>query len=54
MALLGDKFCSLQSQKAGSAVTAGGYTFKDGVGAQAWALTLGEADLMRYCLDARQ
>ena len=45
---------AMQHQKAGSAVTVGGYTFKDGASTQSWALALGEPDLMRYCLDARQ
>ena len=45
---------ALQHQKAGSAVSAGGYTFKDSASTQAWALAIGEPDLMRYCLDARQ
>ena len=53
-ALLQDKMQAMQHQKVGSAVSAGGYTFKDANATQTWALAIGEADLMRYCLDARQ
>ena len=53
-AVLQEKVQAMQQQKAGSAVSAGGYTFKDIASTQAWALAVGEADLMRYCLDARQ
>ena len=43
----------LQSRKAGSAVQAGPYTFKDAPSTMAWATALGEPTLMRYFVDCR-
>lgn len=49
-----DKIQAMQHQKAGSAVSDGGYTFEDIASTQAWAMAVGEPDIMRYCLDACQ
>lgn len=43
----------IQSRKAGSAVQAGPYSFKDAASTDAWAVSLGDPDIVRYFVDAR-
>ena len=43
----------LQDRKVGLAIHVAGYTFKDQTATDAWAITLGDDDVLHYFRDAR-
>ena len=45
---------SMQTKKAGDAVSAGTYTFKDQRATGVWAATIGTREIVKYFVDARQ